>query len=371
MDPITLGIIALVALAGGAGTAAVVASRRRSRRQAMHEAVRAPVPCGPHPPVSLFDIFWDLGASDMALAMLAHRGLLLDDPEQRAGLVQTLGEEIVRAGGRAEYVAEQLEAIEEVYQDHMRGGPRKLPALSAPARKMLPAAGQTGAATTALATYASHVPGGVSDRDAWRTGSRSGPLESGATADIDIDAAVGSDIKQLLSSLFSGGSIVEGAKRWFRMREARKLRDTLDHALTRLHGVYVAHGRNDPQTRTNLLDSARRWEAEVTRVDALKAEHRYEGETWALCADVLLDEAKTLATHLAGAALANVEETIHAIDEHAEKGETPMAGYLVYVNRYAFFAGRMAVCEDAVREVEAALANLAIELQRLQREGVL
>lgn len=369
MDPITLGIVAIVALAGGATTAAVVASRRRSRRQAMHEAVRAPVPCGPHPPVSLFDIFWDLGASDMALAMLAHRGLLLDDPEQRTGLVQTLGEEIVRAGGRTEYVAEQIEAIEEVYQEHMRGGPRKLPALSAPARKMLPAAGQTGS-STALATYAGHVPGGVSDRDAWRTGSRSGPLSSG-TADIDIDAAVGSDIKELLSSLFSGGSIVEGAKRWFRMRDARRLRDALDQALTRLHGVYVAHGRDDLQTRTNLLDSARRWEAEVTRVDALKAERRYEGESWALCADVLLEEAKTLATNLAGAALANVEETIHAIDGHAEKGETPMAGWLVYVNRYAFFAGRMAVCEEPVREVEAALANLAIELQRLQREGVL
>ena len=371
MDPITIGIIALVALAGGAGTAAVVASRRASRRQAMREAVRAPVPCGPHPPVSLFDIFWDLGASDMALAMLAHHGLLLDDPEQRAGLVQTLGEEIIRAGGRTEYVAEQLEAIEEVYREHMRGGPRQLPALAAPARKMLPAAGQTGK-TTAIATYASRLAGGVEDRDAWRMGARSGPLQTGQAEDIDIDAAVGTDAKRLLSSLFSGGgSFVEEAKRWFKMRDARRLRDVLDEALSRLHGVYVAHGRDDPQTRTNLLDSARRWEAEVTRIDALRAEHKYARESWALCAAVLIDEAKTLATNLAAAALANVEETIHKIDDHAQRGETAMAGYLVYVNRYAFFAGRMAVCEESVREVEAALGSLAIELQRLQREGVL
>ncbi|MEX1364254.1 MAG: hypothetical protein AB1Z98_14100 [Nannocystaceae bacterium] len=321
--------------------------------------------------MSLFDIFWDLGANDMALAMLDHRGLLLDDPEQRAGLVQTLGEEIIRAGGRTAYVAEQLEAIEEVYQDYLRGGARNLPALATPARKMLPAAGRTDQSTTALATYASRVPGGVEDRDAWRTGARSGPLRTGDAADIDIDAAVGHDIKRLLASLLDGGSIVEEAKRWFAMREARKLRDALDLTLTELHAVYVAHGRDDPQTRVNLLDNARRWEAEVNRVGALKAEATYAGESRALCADVLLDEAKTLATNLARAALTNVEETIGKIDEHAAKSETAMAGYLVYVNRYAFFAGRMAVCEQSVREVEAALSELAIELQRLQRQGVL
>ncbi|MCR9164636.1 MAG: hypothetical protein ACE37F_13645 [Nannocystaceae bacterium] len=48
-----------------------------------------------------------------------------------------------------------------------------------------------------------------------------------------------------------------------------------------------------------------------------------------------------------------------------------MAGYLVHVNRYAFFGGRTALAEASIVEVESALGRLGTELQRLRRDGVL
>lgn len=343
----------------------------------MRAAVRSPVPCGEHAPVSLFDIFWDLGASEFSLAMMAHRGILLDDAVDFSHLVHTLGEEIVRSGGRASYVSEQLEAIEEYYRDHNGAGDRrKILSLAAPLRKMLPAAGQTNAGSHVDVSYAGAISGGVADRETWRTGTQVGGLALGTASetedrDIDVDAAMGGDVQRLLGSLFGGGSVINEAKRWFKMRDARKLRDGLDQALTRLHQIYAGHVRLDAQAQANLHDSAHRWEAEITRTLALQQEAAYKGQPWALCAEVLAEEAVTLARALATQAHANVDETLAHIDALAQRNETAMAGYIVYVNRYAFFAGRTAVCEEAVRQVELALGQLATELQRLKRDGVL
>lgn len=338
----------------------------------MRQAVRAPVPCGAHAPVSLFDIFWDLGSSEFALAMMAHRGILLDEPSDTARLVHGLGEEIVRSGGRAAYVEEQLEAIEEFYRDHTSAGDRrKVLALAAPIRKMLPAAGQTSGTAHVDVSYATAIPGGVADRDAWRTGTQIGPLDLGRRGEIDVDAAVATDLQRLLGSLFGEGSVVAEAKRWFALRDARKLRDTLDRTLSQLFEIYVAHIRLDPQVAANLHDSGRRWEAEVTRTEAMRNAATHRDQSWSLCADVMAEEAVTLARALASQAHANVDETLAHIDELAARKETAMAGYLVYVNRYAFFAGRTGLCDEAVRQVELALGQLGVELERLQREGVL
>lgn len=337
----------------------------------MRHAVRAPIPCGPHAPVSLFDIFWDLGSSEFALAMMAHRGVLLDDAHDSSRLVHTLGDEIARCGGRSAYVAEQLESIEEYYRDHLQPGDRrKVLSLAAPTHKMLPARGETGGTAHVGVSYAAAIDG-VSDRDAWRTGTQVGPLGLGQSGDLDVDAAVDLDVQRLLGSLFGGGSVLAEAKRWFALREARKLRDTLDHALTSLFEVYATHVRGDGQVLANLHDSGLRWEAEVTRTQAMRQDATYREQPWGTCADVLAEEAITLAQALAAQAHSNVDETLARLDELAAAKETAMAGYLVYVNRYAFFAGRTGLCDEAVRLVEVALGQLATELKRLQRDGVL
>ena len=362
MDPITL-TIAIVAALGGGGltTAAIVARRRRRRHEAMRKAVRAQIPCGSHSPVTLFDLFWDLGASEYALAMMAHRDVLLDTPEDTGKLIHTLGEEIVRSGGYAAYVAEQLEAIEEIVRDPTAGQRLALPALVAPQRKMLAPAGGN------LPVRYENVVGGVEDRGAWRAGTTTG-LDSGAP--IDLDDAVGNVGQRLLRSLFSG-SITAEAKRWFALRDARKMRAELDDRLVALHRIYVEHVRPDPTVVHNLHDSSRRWEAEVNRVAALLRAEAYAGESWALCAQSLLEEALDLARGLSHRARIDVDATLRRIVELASDGDESMAGYLVYVNRYALFVGRMHLCDAVVGEIESSLARLTTELGDLQRKGVL
>ena len=208
MDPVTIAVLAALAVATATGgTVAAIGARRRSRREAMRAAVRAPVPVGGESPVSLFDVFWDLGASDLALTMMAHRGVLLDDPDDKAKLVHVLGEEIVRSGGRKAYVAEQLDAIEEVFRKQRSAGTRALPpALAAPDRKMLPAAGTQSNALTI--DYASQLPVGLAERDTWRSGARVGPLDAGEVDGIDVDAELGTDTQALLRVIFGGGSML-------------------------------------------------------------------------------------------------------------------------------------------------------------------
>lgn len=47
-----------------------------------------------------------------------------------------------------------------------------------------------------------------------------------------------------------------------------------------------------------------------------------------------------------------------------------MAGYLVYVNRYALFVGRIELAMPHVGNVETALARLQRELSELERKGL-
>lgn len=366
MDPVTLAVFAAFAVAAATGgTVAAMRARQRTQREAMRAAVRAPVPIGNESPISLFDVFWDLGASDLALTMMAHRGVLLERAEDKANLIHTLGEEVIRSGGRAAYVAEQLEAIEEVFRKQRSAGTRALPpALAAPERKMLPAASDP-------VEYASETPVGLAKRDAWRSGGRVGPLDGGEAGEIDVDAEIGTDGQALLRVLFGGGSMFAEARRWFAMRQARTLRDQLDRALTKLHGDFVAHVRHDAAALGNLHDSGRRWEAEITRLEALRQHDAGRDAAWTVCAEVLIEESITLARALAVQAHANVQHTLTRIDELAATGQVAMSGYLVYVNRYAFFAGRTAVAEASIVEVESALGQLGTELQRLRREGVL
>ncbi len=367
MDPVTLAVLAAVAVAAATGgTVAARRARQRTQREAMRAAIRAPVPIGNESPISLFDVFWDLGASDLALTMMAHRGVLLERAEDKANLIHTLGEDVVRSGGRAAYVAEQLEAIEEVFRKQRSAGTRALPpALAAPQRKMLPAAGSD------PVDYASVTPVGLAKRDAWRSGGGVGPLDGGDAGEIDVDAELGTDGQALLRVLFGGGSMFAEARRWFAMRQARTLRDQLDQALTKLHGDFVANVRHDAAALGNLHDSGRRWEAEITRLEALHQNEAGRDPSWAVCAEVLIEESILLARALAVQAHANVQHTLARIDELAATNQVAMAGYLVYVNRYAFFAGRTAVAEASIIEVESALGQLGTELQRLRREGVL
>jgi hypothetical protein len=375
VDPVTIAVLAVVALLGsGAGAMAAARQRRAGqRRDAMRIAVRSAIPLGRDPPVSLFDVFWDLGASDFALELMASARLLLDEPADLALVVDLLPTRVAEHGGYAAFVREQLEAMEEYYRAHRDAGNRRaVLALAAPAMKALPAAGAPGEISPALrvASDAERRRAGAEDRGAWRTGDLGGPLLMGADGAIDVDQVLGVDLGRLLGSIFDG-SIGREAKRWFAMRTARQLRDELDRALAELHRVYATQVRPDPASIAHLYDAARRWEADATRIGASRAAPTFAQRPWALCGTILLEEAEALARSLAARAAANVDETLYRIDHEAQRGNAALAGYLVYVNRWALFVGRMERCHAQVGAIERALSRLQVELSSVQRKGIL
>ncbi len=362
MDPITIALIATGALAGTGGVVAWLSRRRASlRREAMRRAVETTIPCGSEAPVSLIDLFWDLGASDFALEMLAHRQLLLDEPEQLSSLVHELPARIAEAGSYGELVAELLESIAVFSQEHRSAGDRRaFPALAAPAIKALPAAGGTVRAPMRL---------GARDWEGWRTGQTRGALVAEPAAASDLDSALGAGVGSLLSGLFEGNFGRE-LQRWNAQREAKKLRDALDRELEALLRLYQARVATDAQAKEFLRDASHRWTAEGNRIEVLRTAAPYAERSWALCGDVLLEASHAMATRMAEAADRNVSETLARIDELAAAGSAAMAGYLVYVNRHALFVGRMSLCEDEVTAVERASAALRTKLLELERKGL-
>ena len=330
MDPISIALIAAGAAAGSGGVVAWLAARRRRlARQAMQRAIRMTIPCGTQPPVSLLDLFWDLGSTDYALEILAHHDLLLDSPDQLPALMTELPSRIAEAGSYRALVDEILEAIE-AFQRQGAGNRRAIPALAAPTVKALPAAGGSGAGTR-------------------------------QDVDVDVDQVFDAGIGSMLSSLFEG-NISHEFRRWSAQREAKKARAELDRALESLLAVYTSHVASDPRTLEFLQDASRRWDAERNRIEALRSASPYGERPWAMCADALLEASSVLAVQMAQAAHANVRETLARIDGLAAAGDRAMAGYLVYVNRYALFVGRMALCESQVRAIEAASDRLRVKL---------
>ena len=364
MDPLTIALIAAgAAVAGSGGVGAWLSSRRqRLAREAMARAVRTTIPCGAQAPVSLLDLFWDLGSSDFALEVLAHRDLLLDTPEQLPALMTELPARIAEAGSYRALVDEILEAIEE-FQRQSAGNRRAIPALAAPTVKALPAAGETGALAVTQTTAASR------DWEAWRTGRTSGALGDAAGQNVDVDQVLDAGVGSMLSSLFEG-NISQEFRRWSAQREAKKVRVELDRALESLHAVYANHVAHDPRTLELLHDASRRWDAERNRIEVLRSAAPYRERSWAMCADTLLEASAMLALQMSQAAQANVSETLARIEALAGEGNRAMAGYLVYVNRYALFVGRMQLCEAQVRAIEGASDRLRAKLGELRRKGL-
>jgi hypothetical protein len=374
VDPITLTVLAAIGLAGSGGVAAMIRARRAHVRQAaMREAVRKPIPLGAEPPVSLFDVFWDLGASDFALELMASQQLLLEEPEGLGEAARALREAVALGGSYKAFIEEQLETIQEYYREHRGAGDRRaIPALSIPAAKALPPMGGTDAGVGAL-----RVPSGAdgsmaADRNAWRTGAATGPLHgSSGTVDvatIDVDQVLDVDLGRLLGSIFDG-SIGRQAKRWFAMRSARTLRGELDRALEELYRTFATHLRPYPAQMTHLHDAARRWEADATRIEMLLEAAPHSGRPWARCGETLLEAARNMAQVLAKQAADNVADVLDHIDALAAEENTAMAGYFVYVNRYPLFVGRMELAMPHIGNIETALARLQRELGELGRKG--
>ncbi len=367
VDPITI-IVGIALLAGlGAGGMALVAQGNRDK---MREAVRAPISCGDSLVLSLFDVFWDLGANEFTLEMLAHRELLMTKHEELASLITQLPERIAEHEGYKGFVDDLLVSIEEYRKSNRPTEEGRL--LEGPRRKLLPMPKSPQTVNSEVLGPEAASAEDAQKRQKARSEEHHGGLLSEPTdsQQIDIDQVLETDAMELIGSLFSG----EGAKsikKWFGLRDARKLREELDLALAELFKVYQSELRNPEKGLAHLYHLGKRWDAEAVRVRLLASKRSWQKEDWAQCADALMQEALRLSTELAKSSRIDTDESLTRIDKLAAKGDQAMAGYLVYLNRYAFFAGKLARCERQLRAIETSAHKLRQELRDCRSKGLI
>ena len=384
VEPVTLITIFILFVLGGGGASAAVASRRRrARRLELKDSIRDRVVVDGNLEVSVFDVFWDLGVNEYALEIMANQGLLPKDPDDLRAVLDQIADEVQVHGSYSTFVRETIETIEtieEFYRGHRTAGNRRaLPALEVREAKTLelPA---VGAKSNPSETANLPVPytGGFrpvaartfDERVEARSGGNLSPLAtSSTTTEVDVDQLANIDPLRMLKSVFDG-NLGHEIERWFRMRSLRQRKTTLDELLSELYSYYAEQVAADPRFYTHLYDIARRWEMEVTRVEKLIDREAWDGKKWEICGEVLMNEALAVSRQLSWLARNNVDQSIERIHDHARRGDTAMAGYLIYLNHHAFFAGRGGRYPELVQKIENATYRLQEEIRELTRKGV-
>lgn len=379
MDPITVIVLLMVVLAsGGLGGAAW---QRRSDRQIqldMREAIRSRQTVDGQLDVSVFDVFWDLGATEWSLEIMASQRLLLEDAGDAHVVLEALRDELDAHGSYAAFIRENLEAIQEFHRAHRKTGNRRaLPALTSKPRKSLrltavdassgPSATQTMPVPyTGRFAPVAPVPGDQSLRSRNHLVLAT-PQDSGV--EIDLDEVTRIEPIRMLKGIFSGSSME--LERWWELRDLRLLRESLDEELRQLYRRYAGMARSRTDFYTHLFDTADRWASEAERIDLVLKAQPFSGRPGSDCAQALLKEAAAVSRQLSYRSRSNVEETIELIHSHARRGDTAMAGYLIYLNRHAFFAGSTETVADILRRVETRTYKIQSELRSLNQRRVI
>jgi hypothetical protein len=375
VDPVLIVALVLTLLAGG-GAEAV--RRRRRRNRQLREAVQQERPHGQTPgsgaAISLADVFWDLGASDFALEMMRHDGLLMREgtARERRTVHQRLDELIQAAGSYDRFIEDELDAIQEFYEAHRSAGPRRsLPTLESRSRRLLPGQTQSwGPRTTDITTDSNTTNGRTIGRpdDLESVGPGGGFRRPGGTGvgEVDLDSIESFSVTDIVDGLVEGrlGSKLET---WWNERRLRSLKSQLDDAFGSLYDRYVSMVERTPDYYEQLESPARRWEREAERIDELRELGVLEDEPESMCADVLLNLAVRRACRNADTLRTNVRQIVETIHEHARRDDFAMAGYLLYLNRHAFFAGRDVDYVQDVRRIENRAHKVREEVRQVRQ----
>ncbi len=216
MDPFTITLLIVMSvLASGSGSVAWRRAKKR-RRERLRASLLRKFPA-PDRYVSVFDVFWDLGASDYALKIMAAQRLIPRDPDDSEAVFDTILDRIEVHGSYSAFIEDVLEAIQEFYEEHRAAGHRRmLPTLEVRGRKLLP-----GATTSTSLSLVPAVPeeDGLPDGHlldialAERARSREDHapgegalvrLGDAASREVDVDELLRVDLKQMLRSALRG-----------------------------------------------------------------------------------------------------------------------------------------------------------------------
>ena len=379
MDPITLVIFAtLFVLATGGATTAAVRHRRALHAVRLKEALRATRPVQ-NQRLSLFDLFWDLGASDFALELMAHHDLLPSANDDAIHRAWSNMEDLVRQYGSYDsFLENSLEAIQEFFEEHRHAGHRRrLPGLTGAQRKVVPIprrlesdrpSTDPNLPSTQVVNRPS-VEGMRRRRQMRRDGGPAGLVSSATTEEVDLDTIGRFEPMDILQSVLDG-KIGDRIEQWWKLRTLRQLRKELDQSLAELYRFYADTARRNPDFYEPLYDAHQRWRDETTRLRFTARRRPWSNKDYALAADVLFELAVDLAEGFQRRAHATTYQIVETIHAHARKEDTAMAGYLVYLNRHAFFAGRHPEYGDLARDIEFATQRMREEILRLRDQGV-
>ena len=381
MEPVTWMIVILALLLAGTGKK-VVASRQKARRKRLGLGLltKMPLPWGP---VSAFDIFWDLGANDWALLMMAHTDLLPQSPDDFPQIATTIEGRIAAHGSYQEFIHDLLESIDEVFAGvspmatrrqlpHLISSPKRLLPLHPPAQNPHPVAHvhTPGALLTQNPEKEADFPHDPSiplDFQA-RFDARTIPSQTAAPRTIDLDDMLRAKPLDLLQSLFQGG-ISSQVKRWVELRGLRVLRDELDRELEALYQDFDLTLAQHPALFEGLYDQTKRWSTENLRLKDLLAQAPWRGRPHAEASALLTQEAEALSRYLARQCRQNADEAIDALRQCVDRRQFSEAGYLIYQNRFALFAGRSAPHLERFNRIETLTAHIQAELRTQSRHA--
>lgn len=380
MDPFTIFLIALLSVVG-AGSGTTIARRvRHNRRERLREALLRKLPTRDRY-LSIFDLFWDLGVSDFALEIMAAQRLIPDEPADLDACFASIEDRLATHGTYAALLDDLLDAIQEFYRGHLATGSRRLlPTLQNPGQKLLPLPDSMRSSLAPPEIVGDGLPDGllldVDLDERWRiredrrATSTALVITSEGEGMVDLDSLLAAGGQQLLRALLQG-RLGQQLKRLMELRELRARQGELDARLTTLYRHWAMTLQGSPSLIEPLYDLTRRWEREALRIAQIERAAPWQGKPWATSAELLCEEARILANYLARNARKNADEVLAAIRTHASRGDEAMAGYLVHVNRHAFFAGRGAAHAPLVTDIERATAHLQSELHSLRKRGII
>ncbi len=372
MEPFTFFIIIVSLISSGAIGAGAMKTLKKRKRKAFYSALSQNRIRVLNQDLSIFALFWDLGVSDYALEIMAAQKILPHDLDDVPSCLVQLEYLVQNYETYGAFSQDMLEAIQEFYDLHKDVGPRRqVPALQSADRKSIKISAV--AESNALVPY--HDPTLNLDHDIdGRVAARSGDIPMlgfGSDGDvIDIDQVGVVNALDFLEGLFYG-SFGNKLDKWFKLRQLRQLKSNLDRELVGFHQYFVNQMKCVPHFVDHIYDVSKRWKREKNRIEALRIKRPWAAKPWSRVADLLVDRSIDEANSLQHKAKMNVDTTLAKISSTAGTGNRSLAGYLVYLNHHAFFAGRSEGYGEGVRKIEAAAYHVQQEIMSLKSKGVI
>ncbi len=363
-------------------------------------------------PLSFYDVFWDLGATEKAIQFMFENNTLPTAPRKKHRAVRQLSLLITQHGSYTRFIEKSLIDIEQnpfINQTSME--PDKVYLLSGieqafrrqknRQRRRRNIAPRTPHAKAAEARYLKNIARPVvrpvkpitknenylldhplKDRQRFRTTRKPGPdvltlpkyIFTDESPDItDITQFDGLDTDAILTLLFTG-TLSTDLQQWKLSSRLQYLKSELDElffGFYQYYGMYrdLSHRLVVNDIFRDLRSIDRAWTIQADQMITRLQERTWRWQPWANCANILTTLARENMFELANHAERNADAPFKAMGELDFHGLPTLAGYVLYINRRQIYTQKIdySVMED---EVESIIYFIQTELRKvLQKQA--